>query len=356
VVAAVGGPRGELERAGQDLAGLLEMKRHLISAMRVEQVVRRRMLEVETDGVERAVLLAGERVQAERDERSEQLRILEDDRLNRAAVVFAVDRYRARRLLALAVRQRRPGTGRHRPVCRRERQPVLAFGAKREVRGVEIRLVEVETEAAIERRPSRVDARGARPAEKVQMVVLGVDARFLFRSVADPEVHTLMIPLGDSNAHRNLVRLIGRRRLRLWHGLIRIARLIRGGRLLWLLIAGLRLDVRELKQLEAVEPPLGVLDDAAPVEIAGLEGQLALNHAIADALVALNLDRAEVRQRPRIRGERERRFFARGVVLLRRDLRVRVAVILQLVQRHLVRGDDQLAVARLTDLQRHLLL
>src|SRR5262245_28575573 len=124
------------------------------------------------------------------------------------------------------------------------------------MRRVEVWLVEVETDAAIEGRPACMYAGRPRPAQEVQMVILGIDARLLFRAVADAEVHALVAAFGDGDAHRNLIGLIGRRRLRRLSRLTRIACLVRGGWLWRLLIAGHRLDVRELKQLEPVQPPL----------------------------------------------------------------------------------------------------
>src|SRR5262249_62325873 len=124
----------------------------------------------------RPVLLARQRIQTERDERGEQPRILENDRLDRAAVVFGVDRQRPRRLLTLPVRQRRSRAGRHRTVSRREREPVRALSAKREMPGVEVRLVEVETDTAVERRPPRVDAGGLRGPHDSYLVVIGASS------------------------------------------------------------------------------------------------------------------------------------------------------------------------------------
>src|SRR4029079_2192396 len=164
---------------------------------------------------------------------------------------------------------------------RRIRVPILSFGAKREVRAKQIGLVEVEPNAAIERRPARVYAGAARTAEEIELVVLRINARLFFRAVAVAEVDTLMVALGDGDAHRNLIELLlGRRRLTLIRpaplAVLRRRRLPRPA-----LRARQRLDVGELEQLHAVEAPLSILDDAATVEIAGLERQLPLDHAVA---------------------------------------------------------------------------
>ena len=69
-------------------------------------------------------------------------------------------------------------------VRRREGVPLLRLGAEREVRAEEVRLVEVEPHAAIERRPAHVRAGRPRAAQEVHVVVLGVDARLLLGAVA----------------------------------------------------------------------------------------------------------------------------------------------------------------------------
>jgi hypothetical protein len=87
----------------------------------------------------------------------------------------------------------------------------------------EVGLVEIDADAAVERRPARVDTGRSRPAEEVQVVILGVDAGLLFGAVADAEVHALMIALRDRDPDRHVVGL-----------LLRVD----------------RFDVRELEQLE----------------------------------------------------------------------------------------------------------
>ena len=147
------------------------------------------------------------------------------------------------------------------------------------MRREQIRLVEIEADAAIERRPAGVRAGGARAAEKIDVVVLAVDPRLLFRAIADAEVHPLMLAFrhGDARAHFGI-----------------------------LAFGVQRLDVDELKQLHGVQAPLRVLHDAAAVQIAGFEGQLPPDHALADAAVARDFDGTEMRQGPGFRGEGQR--------------------------------------------------
>ena len=160
------------------------------------------------------------------------------------------------------------------------------------------------------------------------MVVLGVDAPFLFRPVADAEVDPMVLPFRDRHARGDFHRLQ---------------------------LGIERLDVDELKQLHAIQPALRFLDNAAPIEIAGLEGELALDDALAHALVAGDFDRAEIRALARLRGEGHLRVLPVGAVVFGgRDLRIREAVVLQFVDRHLVRRDDELPVARRADLERNL--
>ena len=101
--------------------------------------------------------------------------------------------------------------------------------------------------AAIERRPPRVRAGFTGAAEEVQAVVFGVDARLFLRAVPDAEVHALMRAFGDGDSRRHDVGL---------------------------LVDVERLDVDELKQRHAVQPPLHVLHAAAAIEIAFLERHL----------------------------------------------------------------------------------
>ena len=204
--------------------------------------------------------------------------------------------------------------------------PLLPFDAEREVRTEEVRLGEVEARASIERRPPDVRAGRSRAAEEVDVVILGVDARLFLGAVADAEVHPLMVPLRHGDADGNGVRL---------QFLVQ------------------RLDVRELKQLEAVQPPLRVLHDAALIQLARLERQLPANDVLADALVADDVDRTEVGQRSGFSGEGQRRLPAVApIVFAGRDLAVREAVILELVHGHLVGADHELPIARLADLER----
>ena len=82
------------------------------------------------------------------------------------------------------------------------------------------------------------------------MVVLGVDAPFFFRPVANAEVDPMVLPFRDRHARGDFLRLQ---------------------------LGIERLDVDELKQLHAIQPALRFLDNAAPIEIAWLEGELALD-------------------------------------------------------------------------------
>ena len=152
------------------------------------------------------------------------------------------------------------------------------------MRGEEIRLVEIEANAAIERRPSRVRACQARAAEKVHVVILGVDAPFLFRPVADAKVDPLMFTFGHGDANRHLGRLTS--------GL--------SGSML----ANWNSSSPYSRRCESCSSrPL--------IQVAALEGQLTFDDARADGLVALNLDRADMRQLAGFRGKRQRSPFGR---------------------------------------------
>src|SRR5262245_55050190 len=158
------------------------------------------------------------------------------------------------------------------------------------------------------------------------MVVLAIDAAVLLGSVVDAEIHALVFTFRNRDAGRYLRRfLLG------VHGL----------------------DVDELEQLHLIELALGVLDHAAAVEVAWLEIELPQDHAIADRRVARNLDRAEIGQRSRCRRERQSDLLRRRPGLfVRGDTGIGMAVVSELVDGHLVRGDDERAVARLAGLDR----
>src|SRR6476620_4093844 len=137
------------------------------------------------------------------------------------------------------------------------------------MRRKEVRLVEVETDAAIERRPAAMHAGGACSAEEVHMVEFRVDARLLLSTVTDAEIQPLVFAFGhgDFRVHDGTL-------------LLRID----------------RFDVDELEQLHRVEAALRFLDNTAAVEVALLEGELPLDDAITHARVADELHLPEVRQ------------------------------------------------------------
>ena len=122
----------------------------------------------------------------------------------------------------------------------------------------------------------------------------------------------------------------------------------------WLLIDLERLDRHELKQFHPIETALRVLHQAAPVQVAGLVGDLALDDAIADAAIAGDLDRPEMRELTGLGHERQGRVLAgRAGALVDQHLGVRVAVIAQFVERHLLGRDHLLPIARKAGLQRY---
>ena len=158
-------------------------------------------------------------------------------------------------------------------------------------------------------------------------MIFGVDPCLFLGAVADAEVHALMVALRDRHADRHF---------------------------LGLLFLVQRLDVGELEQLEPIQPPLRILHHAALEQVAGLERQLAPDDVLVDALVADDFDRAEMRERSRLGAERQHRLLAvAAIVFAGGDLAVGKAVVLQLVHRHLVGRDHELAIAGLPDLQRY---
>ena len=188
-------------------------------------------------------LFAGLRIQPQRDQVVTQGRVRLHVRRNRAAVALRGHRQRHR---GLAIHLVERGHGRAGTVdwyagvnasdsC--AVQPSDTRGWKK------YRLVEIELDAAIERRPAHMRARAAGGAEEIQTVIFGVDARLLFGAVADAEVHAVVRSLGDGDLHRHFGRLPLERD---------------------------RFDVDELKQRHAVQTPLRVLDLAPLVDVAGV--------------------------------------------------------------------------------------
>ena len=198
------------------------------------------------------------------------------------------------------------------------------------VRVEEIRLREIELQSAVERRPSRVRARFARAAQEVEAVIFGVDARLFFRAVADTEVHTLVRALGDGDPRRHDVGLL-------------------------LDVHGLHVD--ELKERHAVQLSLQVLHPAPPVDVTRLERDLPQDDVVADALVALHRGGPEMCDLARFTDEGELGLQSVGaVVFVDSHLRVRIAMVPQLVERHLARRQHLLFVSRLVQLNRRVLL
>ena len=150
------------------------------------------------------------------------------------------------------------------------------------------------------------------PPRKLTLARLPAMRAFSSDPVADRDLQAVVASLGDAEPHRHF----GRLRLQAGH-----------------------VDVHEIEQLEAIEPPLA-LDDAAALEgIAGTERQLPPDHLFADARLAGNRQRPEDRGRPGLRGHRQHDVPAvRGLGLEDRDARVRIALLLQ-------RGAGQLARA-----------
>ena len=89
-------------------------------------------------------------IEAESDQVVAQRDIVEHVRGDGAAVPLARQRRRPGRPLAAPVRDRQLGAGHNRLIRGGERVPLLAVAAQREVRGEEVRLVEIEPDAAVE--------------------------------------------------------------------------------------------------------------------------------------------------------------------------------------------------------------
>ena len=151
VVPSVGRKRVVVERARHHPAGLLGVKRHLVAAVRVQQIVRGRLLKIESHRVQRAVLLTGPRIEpGDRDQLVAKSGVGQDCVGNRADVALARHRHGQRGPVDGEMREGRLGARDDGLVGRRERVPLLRLAAQCEMRSEEVRLVEVEPQPAIE--------------------------------------------------------------------------------------------------------------------------------------------------------------------------------------------------------------
>ena len=107
-----------------------------------------------------------------------------------------------------------------------------------------------------------------------------------------------------------------------------------------------------------IQAALRLLDQAAAIQIARLIRQLALDHPLADAAVAGDRDRSELRHLAGLGVERDVGVLAGRAAepFVDRHPGVREAVIAKLVERELLGGDDLLPIARQSCLERHRLL
>ena len=124
-------------------------------------------------------------------------------------------------------------------------------------------------------RVARLHLRRARAAEEIDVAPVGFHAGALLGAVAEAEVHLAVLAFGHGDARRDL------------------------GRLLPCLAN--RLDVGELEDLERIEPALALEQLALAEQVAAAERQLPPDDLVADARVALNLERTVMGERPRVR-------------------------------------------------------
>src|SRR5207244_12976808 len=113
--------------------------------------------------------------------------------------------------------------------------------------------------------------------QEVQVSPAQRRARFLLRPVADARRQPAVLAFGDGHLRRH------------FSGLERLV--------------FLRLDVGELKELEVVQLALRLAHLLAREEVPFLIGELPPNDVLADAFLAVDLDRTEMRERSRRRGE-----------------------------------------------------
>ena len=198
------------------------------------------------------------------------------------------------------------------PECGSKRVPLLAQQAERVMRRGKIGLGEVQPNASIEGRPPGVRLGGPTATQEVEPEVLHVGSPLLFGAVARPERHTLGFAFGhrDSGGHLDwFVRSCTPGRSLLACSVANwsprsfassgVAEQLpwRPGVGPFLALHGRR-DGRngdELKEPRRVKAALRLADQPPIVKIALLVCEPAADHAVADPLVAHDLNRSEVR-------------------------------------------------------------
>ena len=106
------------------------------------------------------------------------------------------------------------------------------------------------------------------------------------------------------------------------------------------------LDVHELKELERIQLPLRLLHQTSPIEVSGLEGQLAIDDGPTDAGISRDLDVAEMRDGPGLGTEHDRGGAAqRTIIFVGGDAGIGIALIAKFVHGRFVSQSDDLTIA-----------
>src|SRR4029453_1097340 len=137
-------------------------------------------------------------------------------------------------------------------------------------------LLEVHTDALVERGIAGLDAGGACAAGECHVPPVDLDATFFFAAVPNAEIDLPVFSLGHGHTR--------------WH--------IDG-----LLVGTQRLHVGEVEELRTVEFALTLLQRTLPEQLAGAIRELAPDDIVADAGVALDFYGSETRQLTGVRGE-----------------------------------------------------
>src|SRR5262245_1598449 len=246
-----------VEVTPQPRTRLLDMPRDHIALPCVEHAVRRRAADVERNGRERAPLLPGARVEAQRDQLVPDREIEQPLGIDAAPLVLVDERQRP---FVGGVGLMREDDASTQPVGRVHRLPGLprlASETQREIRAEEIGLLEVRPHTAVERRPLPLEPGVARAAGEVHVVPPDTRPRPFLAAVPDAPGEALVLALGDGHARGNL------------------------DRLLVALLA--RLDVRELEQLHAIQLALALAHLGALEQVARLERELPFDHVLVHA-------------------------------------------------------------------------
>ena len=188
--------------------------------------------------------------------------------------------------------------------------------------------VKVHLHAAIERGVASEHSHRARTAEEVDVPPVGLDTRPFLRPVPETKIQAPVLALGHRDACGNLLRLLSF----LTH----------------------RLNVGELEHFQGVQLALAFEQTTLPIDLPRTKAELPPHHVVIDARIAGNLNRTVLSEDARFGDELDdAASIVRSVRLGHPHRGVRVAVVLQAIERRLATGLEQRPICRLPGFDGH---